>query len=180
MPNEAGRVLEFLDELDSPSRVAFESTDNWPWLYDLLEGEGIETKLAHPQKVKAIASAKLKNDQVDSRILAQLLRTDLLPESYVPPLEIREWRELVRYRAALVRMQTALKNRLRALLAKRKRLFAIVTDARNRGEENHNVPNLTAGFFRGVTGLTSEEGELLPWVAVQPGIAMSRTAGRSL
>jgi len=119
LPNDEGAVLEFLNALDGPVRVALESTGNWPWLYDLLDSEGIETKLAHPQKVKAIGSAKLKNDKVDGRMLAQLLRTDLLPESYVPPREVRQWRELVRYRAALVRIQTGLKNRIRALLAKR-------------------------------------------------------------
>ncbi len=62
---------------DAPGRVAFESTGNWAWPYDLLEG--IETRLAHLQKVKAIALAKLKNDHAAAGILAQLLRPDLLP-----------------------------------------------------------------------------------------------------
>lgn len=119
LPNEETAVREFFQEADAPLRVALESTMNWHWLYDLLEAEGIETKLVHPKGVKAIAAARLKNDRVDARMLAHLLRTNLLPESYVAPAEVRELRELVRHRAALVRMQTRLKNRIRALLAKR-------------------------------------------------------------
>ena len=51
---------------------------------------GFEVKLAHPLKTKIIAEAKIKTDATDSKALAQLLRADLLPESYVPPKEIRE------------------------------------------------------------------------------------------
>lgn len=120
IPNDPEAYRGLLRELSSePVRAVLESTGNWHWLYDLLEAEGIETKLAHPAKVKAIADAKLKNDRIDARILAHLLRTDLLPESYVPPREVRALRELVRYRASLVRNQTRLKNRIRWLLAKR-------------------------------------------------------------
>lgn len=119
LPNEENTVREFFREAEAPLRVALESTMNWHWLYDLLEAEGIETKLVHPKGVRAIAAARLKNDRVDARMLAHLLRTNLLPESYVPPAEVRELRELVRHRAALVRMQTRLKNRIRALLGKR-------------------------------------------------------------
>ena len=38
--------------------------------------------LAHPQRVKATASAKLKNDWMDSATLAHLLRANLLPEAW--------------------------------------------------------------------------------------------------
>jgi len=57
---------------------------------------------AHPLKVKAIAEAKIKTDEIDSETLAHLLRANLLPESYVPPKEIRDLRELVKRRAFLV------------------------------------------------------------------------------
>ena len=76
-------------------------------------------RLAHPLKVKAIAQAKVKTDKIDSETLAHLLRADLLPESYVPPRDIRELRDRVRRRAFLVGMRTMLKNRVQAELAKR-------------------------------------------------------------
>lgn len=117
--NDEQTVRGFVRGLPGPVQAVVESTGNWHWFYDVLESEGVETKLAHPLKVKAIAEARLKNDHVDARTLAHLLRTDLVPESYVPPPEVRELRELVRYRASLVRSQTRLKGRLRWLLAKR-------------------------------------------------------------
>jgi transposase len=44
----------------------------------------LEPHLVHPSRGKAIASARLKNDKVDARTLAQLLWADLLPEAGSP------------------------------------------------------------------------------------------------
>ena len=74
--------------------------------------------LANPKKTRAIAEARLKNDKVDARTLADLLRADLVAPSYVPPKEIRELRNLIRHRMNLVRDRTRLKNRVHALLDK--------------------------------------------------------------
>ena len=63
---------------------------------------------------------KVKRDKVDSETLAPSCGSDLLPESYVPPKDIRELRDLVRRRAFLVRMRAQLKNRVHADLAKRR------------------------------------------------------------
>jgi transposase len=72
--------------------------------------------LVHPQRVKAIASAKLKNDRVDSETLAHLLRCDLLPESWKADRETQARRQQVRLRATLVRHRTRLKNQVHAVL----------------------------------------------------------------
>src|SRR5215207_3535806 len=74
---------------------------------------GYELQLAHPLRTKAIASARVKNDALDARTLAHLLRTGLLPEAYIAP---RELRDLLRHRVALTRMRSALKNRAGAIL----------------------------------------------------------------
>jgi transposase len=58
----------------------------------------------------------VKTDKVDARVLAQLLKMDYLPESYVPGKEIRGLRTIVRHRANLVRSRTSLENRVHALL----------------------------------------------------------------
>jgi transposase len=60
----------------------------------------------------------VKTDAVDAKTLAHLLRADLLPEAYIAPRELRDVRELLRHRAALVAMRTAPKNRVHAILAK--------------------------------------------------------------
>jgi transposase len=113
-----GEIAEFLKEFDDAMEVAIEASPSWYWLYDNLEGEGFDVKLSHPLKTKAIAYAKVKTDKVDSVTLAHLLRSDLLPLSYVPEKSVRLNRELLRYRASLVKIQTGVKNKIHTILAK--------------------------------------------------------------
>ena len=135
LPNDATEVDRFFRRF-TPIRAVVESTGNWHWFFDTLQESGVQACLAHPYQVKAIASARLKNDRVDARILAHLLRSNLVPECYVPSPEIRTLRELVRYRVALVRLQSGLKRRLRALLAKRNlKIEARTLDSRRGREE---------------------------------------------
>jgi len=129
--DEHGRILgqeRFLNEREEFERilrgidgakVAMEACYCWQPVYDFLEGRGYEVKLAHPTKTRIIAEAKIKTDAIDSERLAHLLRSDLLPTSYVPPKELRDLRELVRLRTFLVRERSKFKNKIRAELAKR-------------------------------------------------------------
>ncbi len=103
---------EFFAEVTEPTRVVLEASMNWYHLYDLLEALQIPVTLAHPLRTRAIAEAKVKTDKIDSATLAHLLRADLIPAAYIPPRAIRDLRELLRYRAALVRLQTMVKNRV--------------------------------------------------------------------
>jgi transposase len=116
--NDPAIFLELLAEIDGESKIALEATYGWEWLADALEDASYELHLAHPLRTKAIASARVKTDAVDARTLAHLLRTDLLPEAYIAPRELRELRDLLRHRVALTRMRSALKNRVGAILAK--------------------------------------------------------------
>jgi transposase len=59
-------------------------------------------------RTKAIASARVKNDAVDARTLAHLLRTGLLPEAYIARRELSELRDVLRHCVALTRMRSAL------------------------------------------------------------------------
>lgn len=130
--DEAGRVLtqekvaneglpEALAQRGRPCRAVLEATGNWGYVADLLEPVVEELVLAHPLQVRAIAAAKVKTDKIDATILAQLLRTDLIPRAYLAPPEVRELRDLLRLRASLVRCRTALKNKVHAILSKRGR-----------------------------------------------------------
>ena len=69
-------------------------------------------------RVKAIASARIKTDSIDAGVLADLLRADLLPESYHAPQHVRDWKEEVRLRMSLVRLRVQVKNKIHALLWK--------------------------------------------------------------
>jgi transposase len=113
-----GEIVDFLKGFGEDMEIAIEATPSWYWLYDHLENEGFHVKLSHPLKTKAIAYAKVKTDKVDSATLAHLLRSNLLPLSYVPEKPVRLNRELLRYRASLVKIQTGVKNKIHTVLAK--------------------------------------------------------------
>jgi transposase len=103
--------------LSMDDRVVMESTGPyWLDLYNQLDELHIPVVLANPLKTKAIASARIKSDKVDARILAHLLRTDLIPECYVPPKDMREIRSLVRHRLSIVKLRTMVKNKAHALI----------------------------------------------------------------
>src|SRR5271166_326062 len=116
--NGREEFLELLAGLEGECQVAVEATYGWEWLAELLEDSGYELHLAHPSRTRAIAAARVKTDAIDARTLAQLLRAGMLPEAYVAPRELRDLRELLRYRIALTQMRTALKNRVHATLAR--------------------------------------------------------------
>ena len=115
--NASGKLTEVLGSLEPGTSVVLEATYGWSWVVDPVEELGLEAHLAHPGGCKAIAFARLKNDRVDARTLAHLLRTDLLPEAWIPPREVRELRDLLRHRVGLVRLRTMIKSRVRAVLA---------------------------------------------------------------
>ncbi len=117
-PNTREGVSRFVSELSSADSVVMEATSHWQYIYDALEEAGVEVCLSHPLKTRAIADARIKTDKVDSEILAQLLRTNFLPRAYVPSREIRDFRAIVRYRAAVNKARVEVKNRIHALLAK--------------------------------------------------------------
>ena len=70
----------------------------WYWAADALAGAGAEVHLAHPLGVKEFSHRRVRNDELDARDLADLLRMGRLPEAWIAPPEIRELRELTRYR----------------------------------------------------------------------------------
>lgn len=87
---------------------------------DLLENLGVDVQMAHPWQVKAIAQAKIKTDKRDSKMLAYLLRADLIPAVYRREAANRSRQRILRHRMAYMRVETQIKNRIRALLAQQK------------------------------------------------------------
>jgi len=95
---------------------AMEATMFTGWIYDHLLPHTGSLKVAHPLMLRAIACSKKKNDRVDAGKIADLLRCDLLPESYMAPSALRERRRTLRYRNLLVRQNVQMKNQLAGLL----------------------------------------------------------------
>ena len=96
--------------------VVLEPLDNCYWFMDQLRPYASSIHLANPGKVRLIAESRLKNDRIDARILADLLRVGYLPEVYIPNYTIRVWRCLVSHRIGLVRDRTRMKNRILGLI----------------------------------------------------------------
>ena len=118
LPNEETRILEYFLTLDNDTQVVIESTANWYWLYDLLTEHDLRVVVSNPVKTKAIASARIKNDKLDSHMLAQLLRADLLATVHISSPKTRELKELLRHRHKLVRDAVRMKNRIHSIIAK--------------------------------------------------------------
>jgi transposase len=73
LENRELEIVEFFKSLPDKLRVVIEAGSNWMWMTDLLDDYGIENLLCHPLKTKAIASARIKMDKLDSLTLSQLL-----------------------------------------------------------------------------------------------------------
>jgi transposase len=79
---------------------------------------GVDLVLAHATRVKAIAAAKVKTDQVDADTLALLLRADLIPVAHMIRPEQRGARDLMRTRLRLVEKCVSAQNSIDRLLGK--------------------------------------------------------------
>src|SRR6266581_3540954 len=113
MTEELVRLLDWLTQ-EGCTHVAIESTGvYWRPVFNILEGV-MEVLLTNARDAKGYKARK--TDVIDAEWLADLLRHGLLKPSFIPPLPIRELRDLTRYRESLVREQTALANRIQKLI----------------------------------------------------------------
>ena len=110
------------------TQVAIESTGvYWRPVFNILESQ-MAVILVNARHVKAVPGRK--TDVKDCEWLADLLRHGLLKASFIPPLEIRELRELTRYRQTLVREQAAVANRVQRIIESGNiKLAQVATDA---------------------------------------------------
>jgi transposase len=116
VPNEAESLRRFLRSLPEPAQVVVEACGFWPAFKKAIESEVAQLVMVHPQRVKAIAAARLKNDRVDSATLAHLSRCDLLPEAWMADEATRQLRLQVRLRVSLGRQRSRLKNLIQGVL----------------------------------------------------------------
>ena len=128
--NDAGEVLAVtkidndplalslaIAEAGPDPEVALEACYGWYWAADLLQAEGARVHLVHPLGLHW-DTRRVKNDVKDATELAHRLRRNDLPEAWVAPPEVRELRELIRYRAKLVALRTSAKAQVHAVMAK--------------------------------------------------------------
>lgn len=126
--NEKGEVLwekevgtrdtEWIEDLEKGSKIAMESGTYSRPLYNELKSRGFDVLMAHPAKLRLIAESSKKTDRNDSFHLANLLRMEYLPCSYVPEKHWEDMRNLCRHRVSLGHKITRVKNEVNALLAR--------------------------------------------------------------
>jgi transposase len=109
-------MRQWLSRVPVGTPVALEAAFGWPWIADLLEEVGLEPHLGHPPAIKVLAQHEAKGDRCDADRLGKFQLRGILPESYLAPPEVRQRRERMRCRIALVRLQTGIKNRIQAIL----------------------------------------------------------------
>lgn len=105
-------LLQLLDWLKSKSciNVCMESTGKyWQPVFNILE-DYCDVVVANPKYVKGIRGKK--TDKKDSIWLCDLHKHGLVPSSFIPPLLIRQIRDLMRYRFKLINFKSSEKNRI--------------------------------------------------------------------
>jgi transposase len=104
-------LMRLVARLGPDVRGCVEMMSGAPWVRDRLTECGWTIEIADARKVKAIAPLACKTDRVDARVLADLVRRDLVPTVWVPPLDDRAIRERLRRRSHLIRLRTSAINR---------------------------------------------------------------------
>ena len=116
-PDTLKELKSWLESEDC-HHVAMESTGvYWHPVYEVLEsafGGDIELLVVNARHMRNVRGKK--TDIKDAEWIAKLLRAGLLAGSFIPPHEIRELRQLTRYRKNIVRDITAQKNRIEKTL----------------------------------------------------------------
>jgi transposase len=118
---------------DAPVLAVIESMTGARFVHDELELAGWDVRIADALKARGIAPLACKTDTIDTGVLAELARLELVPEIWLPDPAVRAERERARFRLHLVKHRSALKNRVHCTLIQ------------------HGVPNPLSDLF-GVGG----------------------------
>lgn len=102
-----------------PDRAVFEIGPLAGWVHEVMTGCGVrEIQVANPMgEAWRWRNLKRKTDRDDAVKLAELSAAGQLPTVHLPRGDVRQWRQTIAYRMTLVDRQTAVKNRVRAILA---------------------------------------------------------------
>ena len=98
--------------------VAVEACTGWLFVCDALVAAGAVAHLAEPVETRALRGRKrrAKTDREDARWLRELLADGRLPEAWIPPEHVRQWRSRARLRHTLIDERTQWMQRIQATL----------------------------------------------------------------
>lgn len=114
--HEGNAVREFYAALEGPTVVGIEATGSMQWFLELLEELGIQYRVGHPAKIRAAETRKQKHDRRDARLILDLLvMEDRFPEIWMPSMEQRDLRTLLRDRHQWVKMRARLQHTMQSM-----------------------------------------------------------------
>jgi transposase len=101
-----------------PVALAVEGCTGWRYVVEEITAAGFEAHVAETADTKAARGLKqrAKTDRTDARLLRELLASGDLPESWIPPTDVLEWRERVRLYKSLIDQRTTWCQRIHAEL----------------------------------------------------------------
>lgn len=114
------RLAEWLKRFAGRDDVDFavEACTGWRYVVEELQRAGVRPHLAEPADTAAARGRKRrpKTDRSDAKLIRSLLETDRLPQCYIPPVEVLEYRALLELYQDLRRGHTAWSQRIHAVL----------------------------------------------------------------
>ena len=114
--HEGNAVREFYAALEGRVVVGMEAPGSRQWFLELLEELGIQYRVGHPAKIRAAETRKQKHDCRDARLILDLLvMEDRFPEIWMPSMEQRDLRTLLRDRHQWVKMRARLQHTLQSM-----------------------------------------------------------------
>ncbi|HIH96318.1 MAG TPA: IS110 family transposase [Thermoplasmata archaeon] len=137
--------------------IAIEACGIWRGAYKVLADLGYEVKLANPKKTHDITCRK-KTDRVDARILADLLRTNYLPEVWIPDEQVLKLRDLTRHKSNLTRLRVEVQAKLKGYLLRKGTKYGKLWNERALSELAEGDPDMR-NLIRVYWSLKEEEKE---------------------
>jgi transposase len=113
--HEGDKVRQFYGALPRPVQVGIEATGSMQWFLESMEELEVEWFVGHPAKIRAQEPRKQKDDRRDALLLLRLLVEHRFPAIWMPPVEQRDLRALLRHRHTWVRMLVRIQNALQAI-----------------------------------------------------------------
>jgi len=115
LEHESGEAKAFYAGLGKPALIGIEATGYTQWFERLVADLGHELWVGDPAEIRARAVRRQKTDTRDAEHLLDLLINQRFPRIWIPTPEERDYRQLLKHRDKLVKMQTSVRNQLHFL-----------------------------------------------------------------
>lgn len=110
-------IVSFKRELNSDDTVGVESTNNTRYFVNQISESAKEVKVINPSQFRVISKSVKKTDKNDARVIAEFLSKDMVPEVRMKDKKTAQINSLANTRDKLVKLRTALKNKIHNILS---------------------------------------------------------------